>query len=108
MGLVSGLLFDSVMIATATTASVRGQASYGAPTAVTARVERIDLTAILGPAGEEGQVDTVLFTEAPLRLSDRVWLPGESSADATKARKVMRVEKVHTIDGQLSHYRSYV
>lgn len=108
MGLVSGILTESVYLASVSSVDGRGRATYGKPRKTPARVERIDLTAIAGPGGEDAQVDTVVFLELEPLISDRIWLPGESHLDATKARRIMRVERATTLDGQTSHFRAFI
>ena len=47
-----------------------------------------------------------IITETEIKLTDRIWLPGVSSADATLARRPQYIEKAVDEFGNLDFYRT--
>ena len=61
-------------------------------------------TLIEQPNGQVVVSDTMIYTEEPISLGDRIWLDGVNQSDPTLARQPKRVWKLPDEDGSLSHY----
>jgi hypothetical protein len=76
-------------------ASLASVSSYGVPTFGAARVLRCRVEAsrklLRKPGGDEGVSTHVLYTDQVVALTDRIWLPGVSTATADGARSPMSV-----------------
>lgn len=76
-------------------ASVAGVDSYGTPTfgqprSLWCRWQQLRRMARRAN-GEEVVVNHVLYTDAPVQLTDRVWLPGASTSNTEAARSPISV-----------------
>ena len=100
---------QTIDVATAAaTRDAQGQPTWGSPASRSVRVERSDKV-IPGPGGEELRTSHVIFTTAAIGLDDRIWMPGDSSATASLARRPMRVEPIPgELSGDTDHWEVYV
>lgn len=95
-------LAQTIYVASASSVDSYGQASYGAPVAVKARVEN-DSSIKDDADGEERASSMLIITEDAIALSDRVWLPGDNQADATLARRPISVLVLPDERGNVDH-----
>lgn len=84
-----------------------GDPTFGAAVAVLARVED-DRGTKYTPAEVETTSARRIVTEVALIVNDRIWLPGDSPADATLARTPKTVESVVDERGVLDHFETVV
>jgi len=105
-------LRETISIATASGVDAAGDASFNAPSTLSARVVNITETSELGRlAGSDGTIPKsaiAIITQTEIPMNARVWLPGLSSADATLARNPHYVEKAIDEFGNLDFYRTIV
>lgn len=94
---------DTVSVASVTGKSAYGDPTYGAPRTVAARLESARRLVRSG-RGDDLVSNHRLFTTTPIVLSDRVWLPGASTADANASVKPITVESTHDKSGGFSIY----
>lgn len=102
---IGGWLTSSISVASVTSTDGYGKPTYGAPTAVPARIEQ-HRTLVRKSNGEEAVANHVIYTLTPINLTDRLWLPGantsladqsnlpatvDSSPDKTGARTLYKV-----------------
>lgn len=108
---LTALLTDTVSIASVASVSSSGQPTFGAATAYSARVE--EDPKLLEQADQRNGARTVIQTTHAIYLDstreplcgDRLWLPGDSSSDATLAREVRQVVRLPGLtSGSTSHY----
>lgn len=59
-------------------------------------------------AGEDTEHMHLLFTTTNVPDNARVWLPGDSNADNTLAKKIRNKETVRDEEGAVSHYEIYI
>lgn len=98
---------QTIYVAAISSVSSYGDPTYGTPAAVDARVEP-DVREIVGVSGERMVTSYRVITEAAIAINSRIWLPGDSSADATLARHPMKVTSFPGEDGNTHHYECYV
>lgn len=102
---VAHLLQQTIYIARATSSTAWGEAGYGAPEAVAARVEWAEG---VGPAGEGEEATTraSIVTLAAIGPKDRVWLPGTTSGVVAQSRMPGPdgCEPAVSLSGVTSHY----
>lgn len=90
--------------ATRTSASSRGDATYGSPSSFLAHVE-------LETERVEGSTATThrLYTETVLTVgTHRVWMPGANQNDIKASRELTFVEEIPDEDGSIDHYEAVV
>ena len=87
--------------------SAFGDPSYSTPVCAAARVEPVRKT-LYSANGEEMQSEYAIYTLQQISMLDRVWLPGDSPADPTKARVPMKVYQGIDTDGSTTHYEVFV
>ena len=102
---LKGQLRETISVASATGVDAAGDLSYGAPATRSARVVNVRDT-VEKKDGTVLQTNIAIITETAIALTDRVWLPGDSSADATLARRPEYVEKAVDEFGRLDFYRT--
>lgn len=90
---IKGQLKQTIYVATASSISSAGETTYGTPASRAARVVRKDIV-VTGPGGEQRASSHTILTESEIALSSRIWMPGDSSADATLARVALSTEPV--------------
>ena len=86
---------------TITYAAVSARDTYGKPTLgsqTTARA-RVEPSSkfLVDEKGDEHVATHVVYTEAPLTMNHRVWLPGANTATNNDARKPIKIEQ--SVDG---------
>ena len=99
-------LAQTIYVASASTVDNYGQATYGTPAAVKARVENLSSTRDDGADGEERASSMLIITETAIALSDRIWLPGDNQADPTLARRPISVLVLPDERGAIDHYET--
>ena len=96
--------------------------SYAAPSSVSATGQTTWATASTAPAfvepstrileqadGTKVATSHMIVTEAAITTAMRVWMPGDSAADATKARRPLRVDPIYGEDSvTLDHYEMWL
>jgi chitodextrinase len=98
-------LAETIYVATASGVDQAGDPSYNAPATRAARVVNVRDT-VERKDGTILETTVAIITEAEIKLTDRVWLPGVDQTDATKARRPRYVEKAITERGALDFYRT--
>lgn len=84
-----------------------GTKTYGTASTIYARVEE-EVTLVTTADGEEKKTSHHIITEDVIVETDRLWLNGDSTSDATKARVPLAIRKARNEDGTVSHYETYV
>jgi len=84
-----------------------GDPSFGSPQPFMARVED-DQETEDRPEGEERLSRKRIVTEEQIRITDRVWLPGDSPTEATLARTPRSVQELPDERGVIDHYETIV
>lgn len=79
----------------------------GSAVPLAARVE-FKVTLVMGADGEQKTTSHHIVTESEILLTDRLWLDGDSTSDATKARIPLSIGRAINEDGTVSHYETYV
>ena len=101
---VAHLLIHTLNVAVPTGVTTAGELTYGAAVAVKARVEQKQ-NIVKQADGTLIVVDHEFLTTTAIGTQDRVWLPGDSTGDATLARTPQVVEQVAGLDGVDTLYR---
>lgn len=96
---------ETVSVATVATADAAGDFTYNAATTLAARVVNVEQTHERAD-GTVVKTTIVIITENEIKLSDRVWLPGDNPATASLARVPRFVEKAVTELGTTDFYRT--
>ncbi len=99
---------QTIYVASATGADAYGQPTWGAAASRLVTVEPSNRI-VPGPQGEQLQTSTLILTDAAIGIMDRVWLPGDSASDATKARRIMLVDVIpDELSATTSHWEVYL
>jgi len=98
-------LRETISVAAATGVDAAGDPSYAAPATRSARVVNVTETHERGD-GTLLKTTIAIVTETAVSMTDRIWLPGDSSADATLARVPRFIEKAIDEFGSLDFYRT--
>ena len=101
------LLTDTVTVAARSGVSGAGDPTYGSQTTVTARVEH-GSKLVKASDGREIQAEHTVLTTTAVGLQDRLWLPGDDTGDATKARLPVANKIASTPTGALTIYETYL
>ncbi len=105
---IKATLTATIYVASATGADVYGQPTWGTPAARLVCVERSDKI-LPGPNGEQLRTSHLIITDTAIGTMDRIWLTGDSSSDATKARRPMAVDPIpDELSANTSHWEVYV
>lgn len=104
-------LTETAYYSTAASITATGVVTYNAPVAFLCRTELQEV--MHGPmfmprAGEDVEWMHLLFTLTDVPRDARVWLPGDSTSDATKNKMIRRKETVRDEEGAVGHYEIYV
>lgn len=94
---------QTISVAAPTGVGNDGELSYAAPITAAARVEPLDRTRELERGTQAGSTHRI-YTETQIKMDHRVWLPGDSSADATLARRPKFILELVDEFGNLDHY----
>ena len=101
-------LSQTIAVAAATsTPTTSGDPTWSAAANVSARVVP-KRTIMAGAGGEEIVSSYMIVVENSIGINDRIWLPGDSSADATLARQPKAVDQGVDEFGNTSHFEVYV
>ncbi len=100
-------LVDTVTVASVSVRSSYGSPSFGAQRAVKCRVEA-SARKVKGATGNETQADYVIRCTDAILLTDRIWLPGSSTADANLAKVPLSVATLHDKRGRFTYYEVLV
>lgn len=92
---------DTVTVKSQTGVNSHGDPTYGAASAVSARVQR-------GKDRDDDSIDhvAVIYSATEIKVDDRIWLPGETTTDDDKARKAVKVSVSPSLDGSYKLYKS--
>lgn len=90
---ITGWLRQTAYKASVTGTDSYGKPSYGAPVAVPVRVE-LESRMVRTAQGEQVQSSHKLWSLTAIAVTDRVWLPGSNSADATVSKLPLAVNAV--------------
>lgn len=105
-------LNQTISVATLSSTDVYGKITWSTPTSVSARVELLDESTYRSYFGgaplSEYKTRHVIITENAIDETSHVWLPGDSSADATLARRPFQVLECIAEDGSVHHYETIV
>ena len=104
---IAGWLIHTVTIAEQTGTDVYGDPTIGSQSAIKARVESTNKL-VRGPAGEERQADHRFVTLAEVRMTHRIWLPGDSTADAKLAKRPIKIDSATDKGGRVTHYQVWL
>lgn len=103
---LSSWFVSTVNVASAAGIDAKGRATFGAPRAIKARVQG-QRRMVRTSTGEESVSNFIVWTDQPVLLTDRLWMPGSSTAqvegslvplaitvspDKTGARTLYKVE----------------
>jgi hypothetical protein len=89
------LLTQTITVAARTGVDANGDPTYGAATPLPGYVERAEGVANEGPKGTTNTDMWKVATTTRIEPESRVWLPGESTADAGAARLAGRSTAVY-------------
>ncbi|MHB1065424.1 MAG: hypothetical protein ACYC1Z_13215 [Georgenia sp.] len=92
------ILTQTAYVASVTGIDGRGKPAYGAPVARKVRAE-MRRTMVTKATGEEAISTHRLWCAEAINLTDRVWLPGENSANAEASRLPLAVESASDFGG---------
>lgn len=104
---ITRLLIDTVTLSHQTAVSESGDPTLGTQTTIKARVEH-GSKLLTGAGGEALAYEHAFVTADAVLQTDRVWLPGDNTADATAARRPITVRKAATLDGATTLYEVYL
>jgi hypothetical protein len=82
---LSSWMVQTIGLASVTGVDAYGKSSYQTPRTVKARVQP-QRRMVTTSSGAEAMSNHLIYTEVPVLLTDRVWLPGESTASAEASR----------------------
>lgn len=100
---IKAQLQQSIAYAAASSRDSHGDITYGSTsTGIKARVIRRPQT-VTSSAGEVLVSDVQILTETAIGINDRVWLPDDSSSDATLARTPKAIATAVDEKGSYSH-----
>lgn len=104
---ITHLMRQTVTVAAVTGISDAGDPIYGNPVEVAARVEGLSARQLRGAGGEQLAADFLVWTEAPIPLTARVWLPGVTVAAGT-AKRPIKAETVPAVSGAVDFFKTYL
>jgi len=100
MGTAAHLMIHTVTLASQAGVSNAGDPTYGAQAAIKARVEH-KMQKFITPEGNNVQAAHRLISESEVKMGDRVWLPGDDTADVTESRRPIWVGQAETTGGYI-------
>lgn len=101
------LMAQTINVAPLAAVDAFGDSTFGAATAVKARVEP-QQKEFTNASGDAIKSEYAIFTRQLVTMFDRIWLPGASPTDATLARVPMKIYEGIDTDGTTTHYEVYV
>jgi hypothetical protein len=94
------MLTHTVYVASFASVDEYGESTYGAARAVKARVQA-QRRNVRGPTGDEVVSSHVIYTADEVKASDRIWLPGASTASAEASNVPLTItSSPHPSDGR--------
>lgn len=96
-------LQQTIYVSTLTSRNAAGTGTWGVPASRAAKVQK-ETRQIRLLSGEEVTTSHLIFVEDEIAADSRIWLPGDDSNDATKARRVYEVEPIIDVKGNTAHY----
>lgn len=102
-----GQLRQTIGVAARSTVNAYGEASYGSASSVSARVEE-ERRRLETRDGTFVETSHRIYTETAITHESRIWLPGDSTADATLAREVLEVHPIVGELGTVDHYETVI
>ncbi len=100
-------LRQTIYVSTLSSMDANATPTYGSPASRSARVEE-DRQVITGANGEQITTSHRVIVEAAIAPSSVLWLPGDSSADASLRREVLSVARFVDERGSDDHYELWV
>lgn len=97
-------LCQTIYVAHKTAESQAAVPTYGTPSAVRARVNQKTGTAFTAD-GDEVTTSHELISATEIVLTDRIWLPGLSSSDSTKAILPKQINPGYDVNGVITHWQ---
>jgi hypothetical protein len=104
MSQLSHLLTQTVTIAPMTGVGNSGDPTYGAQVTKKARVQT-GIKIVASGTENERQATHTIYLEESVGLNDRIWLPGDNTADTTAARRPIDVASSPLPDLSLNLYK---
>ena len=101
---IEGLLADTIDYSTISAVDSDGVFTYAAPVSVKAKVREMD-ELITGGDSQDARYRAEIITLAEIKRDDRVWLPGDSSADTDLAHTPVSVESVKSLNSDIPVYK---
>lgn len=98
------LLIHTISIAQATGVNNQGEYTYAAAAVVKARVEQARRN-VRRPDGSEINASHEIMLETAVYPTTRIWLAGQSTANAKLARTPLEVKSASSIEGDVTLYR---
>lgn len=98
------ILRESAYVASVTSTDSRGNPVYGTPALRRVRVERSQRM-VMNARGEESPSSHRLWCLEPIALTDRVWLPGETTSSAEASHLPLAISAVSDFVGSKTLYR---
>ena len=95
---IDHLFVHTIYIASATGVNSQGEYTYGAATAVKARVEQ-KRQEIIRPDGTRYEANHEIMTTTEIKPTTRIWLPGQSTSNTKLARVPQQVKSADDIRG---------
>lgn len=100
-------LIHTITVAPMTGRNAAGDPTFGPQVPVLARVESGKILSLNGALGNVLQATHVAVTKVPINVNDRVWLPGDSTADTSQARRPLSIRNAPIKNGSFTLYETY-
>ena len=107
MGLITHLMDKTITVAGISAVDNHGDPTFSAQTTLVARIELTD-ELIVGPDGNEARANHTIATETAIKYTDRIWLPGDSTGDATAAKRPLRITYANIPNSSDGFYEVFV
>lgn len=104
MSQLSHLLTQTITVAPVTGVGNSGDPTYGAQVTKKARVQS-GLKIVASGTESERQATHTIYLEESVGLNDRIWLPGDNTADNTEARRPIDVAHSPLPDASLTLWK---
>ena len=104
---LTDILDQAVSVAVPSTVNSDGELSYGTPVSVACRLQK-NARIMKTPDGQDIISDTQILTLTAIGEQDRIWLPGQSTSDATLARTPQLVKSIQMISGGSTVYEAFL
>ena len=104
---LTDILDQTVNVAAPNAINNDGEFSYGASVSVACRLQK-NARIMKTPDGQDIISDTQVLTLTAIGDQDRIWLPGQSTSDATLARTPQLVKSIQMISGGSTVYEAFL